>query len=175
MLEKYTRYKILREFFFYPTRNLQMRQISRNTKISQPSVINHLKALVKLGLVIKEDDKGIYPSYKANRDSKLFRTYKKVNLLMQLEENMLVDFINDKCLPNCIILFGSSSLGEDIENSDIDLFVQSKEVKLDLEKFDKLLKRKVNIFFEDKFNRLSEELKNNLINGVKLRGYLKVF
>lgn len=152
-----------------------MRQISRNTKISQPSVINHLKALIKLGFIIKENNKSIYPSYKANRDLRLFKTHKKADLLIQLEEIGLIDYINDKCLPNCIILFGSASLGEDIENSDIDLFVQTKEIRLNLEKFDKVLKRKVNIFFEEKLDRLSNELKNNIINGIKIKGYLKVF
>ena len=174
MLQEYTRYKILREFFIYPTKNLQMREISRNTKISQPSVINHLKALMKYELIIKED-KTIYPSYKANRDSKSFRIYKKLDLIIRLEETGIINYINDECLPNCIILFGSASLGEDIESSDIDLFIQSKEVKLNIEKFEKILKRKVNLLFDDKFSRLSDELKNNIINGVKIKGYLKVF
>ncbi len=175
MLEEYSRYKILREFFTCPTKNFQMRQISRNTKITQPSVINHIKALVKMELIVKEEGKSTYPTYKANRDSKLFKIYKKSDLLIKFEEISLVDYINDQCLPNSIILFGSASLGEDIEDSDIDLFVQSKEVKLNMEKFEKILKRKVNVLFEDRFNRLSDELKNNILNGIKLKGYLKIF
>ena len=43
-------------------------------------------------------------------------------------------------------------------------------------KYDKKgLNRKINIFFEDNFSRLSKELKNNILNGIKLYGYLKVF
>jgi len=74
-----------------------------------------------------------------------------------------------------IVLFGSASKGEDIKDSDIDLFLQCKEKKLDMKKYEKELKRKVNIFFSDNFNKLSKELKNNIINGVILYGYLKVF
>ena len=77
-------------------------------------------------------------------------------------------------MPDVIILFGSASKGEDIEGSDIDLYLQCEEKKLDLEKYEKELKRKINLFFEKNFNKLSEELKSNIINGDKLKGYLRV-
>ena len=41
--------------------------------------------------------------------------------------------------------------------------------------FEKKLNRKINIFFSDNFNKLSKELRNNIINGIILKGYLKVF
>lgn len=47
-----------------------------------------------------------------------------------------------------IILFGSYAKGEDIENSDIDLYIQTPSKKeLRTEKFEKLLKRKVQFLF----------------------------
>ncbi|VVB83743.1 Bacterial regulatory protein, arsR family [uncultured archaeon] len=151
-----------------------MREISRNTKISQPSVINHLKALLKEGLIIKED-KGIYPSYKANRENKFFRLYKKSDLIMKLNKIGLIDYISDSCSPNSIILFDSASKGEDIEESDIDLFIQSPEKKINLSNYEKLLKRKISLFFGENFSKLPTEFKNNIINGIILKGYLKVF
>jgi len=175
MLEKYSRYRILREFFMYPATSFFMRQLSRNTGISQPSVLHHLKALVKTGLIIRDEQKGLYPSYRAHRDSELFKRYKVSDLLVQFQETGLISSISDQCLPDCIVLFGSASLGEDTEESDIDLFIQSPETKLNLEKFEKIFKRKINLFFEEKFTRLSSELKNNILNGIKLKGYLKVF
>jgi predicted nucleotidyltransferase len=78
-------------------------------------------------------------------------------------------------MPDSIILFGSASKGEDLKESDIDLFVLSNKEKLDLEKFEKKINRKINIMFSSNFSSLSKELKNNIINGVILGGYLKVF
>ena len=75
-----------------------MREISRNTKISQPSVINHLKALIKEELIIREN-KGIYPTYIANRDNEKFKIYKKINTILRLYETKLIDYINDNCFP----------------------------------------------------------------------------
>jgi hypothetical protein len=33
----------------------------------------------------------------------------------------------------------------------------------------------VSLFFEEHFNELSKELRNNILNGIILKGYLKVF
>ncbi|MCD6464256.1 nucleotidyltransferase domain-containing protein [Candidatus Woesearchaeota archaeon] len=74
-----------------------------------------------------------------------------------------------------IVLFGSCARGEDIETSDIDLFVQAKEKALSLTKYENLLNRKISLFFKQNFLKLSNELKNNIINGIVLKGYLKVF
>ncbi len=174
MLQKYTRYNILQEFFDYPRKNFQMREISRNIKISQPSVINHLKELIKEELIIREN-KGIYPTYIANRDNEKFRVYKKLNILLRLYDSKLIDFIYNECSPKVIILFGSASIGEDTEQSDIDLFIDSKSRELKLEKYEKTLKRKINILYEGNFNKINKELKNNIINGIIVKGYLKAF
>ena len=174
MIQKYSRYRILQEFFNFPRKDFQMRELSRRTKIAQPSVINHLKALLDEKLIIKEK-KGIYPTFRANRDNEAFKLYKKFDLILKINQRGLIDYIYDNCVPDCIILFGSSSKGEDIEESDIDLFIQAKEKKLNIKKYEKLLNRKITLFFEENFSKLSKELKNNILNGIILKGYIKVF
>ena len=174
MLQNYNKYKIMQRFFDSPRKNFQMREISRITKISQPSVINYLKELVREEMLIKEKN-GIYPTFRANRENEMFRIYKKVDLLLRINQAGLINYIQDSCMPDAIILFGSSSRGEDIEESDIDLFIQAPEKKLNLEKYENRLKRKITLFFEENFSRLSNELKNNVLNGIILKGYIKVF
>ncbi|SRR3989344_1349171 len=174
MIQKYTRYKILQEFFDFPLRDFHIREIFRRTKITQPSVINHLKSLVKEGLILKEK-KGIYPTYRANRDEELFKLYKKSNIILRINQTGLIDYIHDSCYPDVIILFGSASNGDDVEGSDIDVFIQAPEKKLNLLQYEKKLNREINLLFEENFSRLSKELKNNVINGIILKGYLKVF
>jgi predicted nucleotidyltransferase len=174
MLQKYSKYRIVQEFFDKPRTNFQMREISRRTGITQPSVVNNLKALAKEKFILREK-KGLYPTYRANRDNDLFKLHKKFNIICRLHKCGLLDLIYDNCMPDTIILFGSASKGEDTEESDIDLFIQSPEKKFNLEKYEKLLNRKIAFFFEEDFSKLSNELKNNIINGTVLKGYLKVF
>jgi len=87
--------------------------------------------------------------------------------LRKINESGLLGYLNDICLPDVIILFGSYSKGEDILSSDIDLFILSK--------YENILNLKIDVFFSDSFGKLSKELKNNLVNGVILDEYLKVF
>jgi predicted nucleotidyltransferase len=165
---------ILQEFFDYPRKNFQMRELSRRVKLAQVSVINHLKELKKEGLIIKEK-KGIYSTYRANREDEDFRLLKKQNLIWRIHKCGLVSFLDESLKPNCIVLFGSASRGEDTETSDIDIFVQVEETGLDLQKYEKSLNRKIKALFEPKLSSLSKELLNNIINGQIIYGYLKVF
>ena len=71
-------------------------------------------------------------------------------------------------------MFGSFAKGEYGNKSDIDLFVQSKEATINIEKFEKKLRHHIHILFEADTNKLSAELLNNIANGIKLRGFLKV-
>ena len=174
MLQKYNRYRLLQEFFDFPTNGFLIRELSRRTGIAQPSVTNHLKALLKEGLVIKQKAKP-YPLFKANRENEVFKILKVFNLILRIKTSGLLDYIWDTTFPDVIILFGSCSRGEDVENSDIDLFIQAKEKKLTFKRYEKLLNRKISPFFEEKFLNLPSELKNNILNGIVLKGYIKVF
>ena len=95
--------------------------------------------------------------------------------MLRIKSSGLAKFLEDNLRPNCIILFGSASQGMDNEKSDIDLFIQAKESKLNLSKYSKLLNRNINLFFEPNLKNLNKELLNNIINGEILSGYLKVF
>ena len=174
MIQKYSRYKILQVFFDFPRKNFQIRELVRIVGISQPSVTNHIAELVKEGFVLKREE-GIYPSYVANREFDKFKLYKKTNIIHRIYSSGLLDFIYDSCVPSSVVLFGSCAKGEDIEESDVDIFVQASGKKLDLVKYEKILKRDINIFFEPDFSKLNKELKNNILNGCLLKGYLKVF
>lgn len=173
MLQNYNTYRILQLFFDSPTKNFQLREISRLSKIALPSVINHVNKLLHEGFITKEK-KHTYVSYVANRTSEKFKLYKKSDLVIRLHNSGLINYLIKEFQPNSIVLFGSCSRGEDIENSDVDIFIESKENEVKLSDFEKQIKRKMNLLFEPKAVRLNKELLNNLVNGIVLYGYLRV-
>ena len=151
-----------------------MREISRMTKITHPSMINHLNCLIKEGLIIKEK-KGIYPTYKANRDDELFKLYKRLDIMLRIKQTGLADYIYDSCHPDVVILFGSGSKGEDIEDSDIDIFVEcAREKALNVRKYEVALGHRIELFTKQKITLLPKRLLNNVVNGVKLKGYFTI-
>jgi predicted nucleotidyltransferase len=172
MIQKSNREKLLALFFDSPTKAFQLREMSKLTKIAYPSVRVYTHTFVKEGLIKKEKG-NVFPYFIANRENIFFKILKLNYLRFYLEENGLIDEL-EKTYPDCIVLFGSASRGEDIEKSDIDIFIQGEEVEIDQERFEKKLKRKINLMFENKINNLPNELINNIANGLLLRGYLKV-
>tara|TARA_Y100000294_G_C8480572_1_gene306560 strand:+ start:378 stop:887 length:510 start_codon:yes stop_codon:yes gene_type:complete len=163
---------ILELFFEEPNRLFQIREIGRLTKIPKTTVERRLKELVKEKLIFRKKENVV--GYIANENEKRFRLMKRIMLLEKIEKSGLIEELEKKFYPKCIILFGSFSKGEHNRESDIDLFVQSKEKNYDLSGFERKLKHTINLFFEEKLSKLSDELFNNIINGIKLAGYIKL-
>ncbi len=170
IISNYSLFRVLDVFFQNPHKNYQLREISRIIKLDHKSVLNYLKKLIKETLV-KKDTSTLYKSYKANINKRFTRLKKATNLL-KIYESGLVDFIEKKTLPRSIVLYGTYAKGTDNINSDIDLFIESAQKKIDISKFEKKLKRKIHLLFEGK---MSKEFKNNLINGVVLTGNMRLF
>ena len=176
MLQKSSISRTAEVFFLNPTKEHYLMDISRKIGIAHTSVKNSLTKLVNLGLIEeKKEKKGtrIFPVYMAKREEKSFIRYKKLHNLSLLLESKLIEFIEEKLTPKCIVLFGSYSRGEDIEDSDIDLFVECKKEGLSLSKFEKNLGRKIELHFNESFASYPKELKNNIINGIVLNGFLE--
>ena len=174
MLQKNNRYHLLKVFLDEPLESFRLRELSRLSRISPPSVINYLKEFEKQDLIKKYEKRGI-PFYQAIRDNEKFIFCKKLSILFELHESSLVDFLWEKLSPEAIILYGGYAKGESIETSDVDIFVIGKERKINLEEFEKKLNKKIHLMFESDIKKISKELKNNLINGIVLKGYFKVF
>ena len=170
MLKKDNRSKILKFFFIDPLPEgggFQLREIGRKVGIAPLSVKNYLNELLAEGIIISEKHRiHGYPVYYANRDSLYFKTLKKLDNILGIEESGLLEFLYRECMPDVIILFGSASVGEDLKESDIDIFLQCKRKELQLEKYEKRLNRKVQLHFYTEFNKISKELRNNIINGI---------
>lgn len=176
MLQKSSIEQTLSVFFLSPTKYHYLMDISRIVGIAHTSVKQNLITLMKLGLIAESFEKRgkrKFPLYKARQESKLFQQYKMLYNLRMLLESKVIDFIEEKISPKAIVIFGSYRWGEDIENSDIDIFVECKEERVQLQKFEQKLGRKIEIHFNEKFASYSKELKNNLINGIVVRGFLE--
>jgi len=123
MVQKSSYFKTLEVFFTEPTNLHFVKEISRKIKIAPTSIKKNIQLLLKENLIIKKESKP-FDGYVANRNNQKFIFLKKVYNLFSLEE--IKDFVQKNISPKLFIVFGSYSLGEDIENSDIDLFILSQ-------------------------------------------------
>jgi predicted nucleotidyltransferase len=149
---------------------LSQRDIAKELNVSPTAVANSLQKLVKENLVRVEKTKTInFVSF--NRDERKAVELKRIENLKNMYLSGLSSFLESE-LPGCtIILFGSYSKGEDIESSDIDIAViDRKDKMLSLERYEKVMKRKININFYDSWKDIHKHLRNNILNGILLHG-----
>ena len=170
MIQKCGYMKTLEVFFKEPTQIHFIRSINNKIDLAQTSVRNHILFLLENKMIIKKKSNP-FDGYVANRENEEFIFYKMIYNLSSLKE--LKDFIIRSCYPQSIVLFGSYLRGEDIEDSDIDLFVLSKNKKeLILNEFEEVLERKINIIFSDSLENLDKNIQNKIKNGFVLEGEL---
>jgi predicted nucleotidyltransferase len=168
------RSQIIQFFLDNPTQEVHLRSLSRKLKIS-PTWIAKVIPEFKEMLVIRKDKERKITLMKANRDSTKFIEFKRSNNLSNIyESNLIEELVQSYQRPEAIVLFGSYSKGEDIEQSDIDIgIVTDKKIVEDWTKYEKRLKRKITIK-ELKRKSIPLEFMNTLANGITLYGFLDV-
>jgi predicted nucleotidyltransferase len=173
--------RILEVFINNPEKEFHVRQLSKSLKKSPTTISKYLKNLEKEGF-LKSEEKLNHLLFMANSEKENFKRIKKDYNFKKMEDSGLIDFlIKTFNYPKAIILFGSYAQGENIINSDIDLFILSSIKKeVSLAKFEKELKYPINLIVKSvqEFENMKEknpELLNNIINGTILYGYLEAF
>lgn len=176
MITKSIKKKIKEYFFINPTTKLRVRQIERLVKVPLPSVIRYTQELERESIIKSSEIAGI-KVYSADRNSKGYLIEKKLFNIHQLYTSDLINFILSEYSNPTLIVFGSYSRGEDVENSDIDLYLETPTAKkINLDKFEKKLQRKIQLFQYPKIQKVENpELANNIINGIVLNGFVEVF
>ncbi len=166
----------IREYFFInPTAKLRVREIERILKLPLPSVIRYCKELEKED-ILTTIKTGSVNFYTASRSETYFLEKKLYNI-KQTYESGLVEYLKIELSNPTIVLFGSYAKGEDIENSDIDLYIETPSKKqANIEKFKKILKRDIQVFRHKSIKEITNlNLANNIINGIILNNYIEVF
>ncbi len=174
MIKKDIKTKIKEYFIQNPTKKLRVRQIEKTLSLPIPSVIRYTKELTE-EKILKINRIENIKFYQADRTSENFILEKKIFNIKQLTK--LIKHLKKEYSNPTIILFGSYAKGEDIEASDIDLFIQTPITKVEIpEKIEKELERSIQIFAHKNIQEIkNKELANNIINGIVLNGFLEVF
>ena|SRR3989338_3247038 len=168
MVQKCSYEKVLEVFLVEPTKIHFIKEISRKIKIAPTSVRNNIKQLLSENL-IKKKESSPFNGFIANRDNDQFLWKKRAYNLLSLKE--LSDDIVFQCHPQLLIVFGSYSLGQDIESSDIDILISTETKKeITVKKFEKKIKRDIHLIIINNLNDIEIKIKNKVLNGIVLYG-----
>ena len=158
--------KVLEVFFEHPDKSFTVREIAKLAAIPRATAHKLIKKLKKESFITKDN----------RAENNLLFTTKKINFYIEkIVSSGLIDELVGRLNPSCIILFGSVRKGDSAKESDIDIFIETPIKKeISLNKFEKKLRHKVQLFVESDINRLQSNLYNNVVNGIKLYGSFKI-
>jgi len=162
----------LKPFFEDCYRRINVREYSRLMKVSPPTASKILFEMNKEELLKIEKERN-YIFYHANKENKDFIDLSRIYWRKKLKN--LINYLYKNLTEPVIILFGSLSKGEIRGDSDIDIIILSSKKEINLKKFEKNLKRNIQVFWFNSINDIKDQgLKNNIINGYVLGGRLKL-
>ena len=169
MIQKCSRIRVLEVFFKEPTKIHFIKEISKRIKLAPTSVRKYIKEFLEEGL-IKVREARPFNGYVANRDSEEFIFLKRVYNLLSIKD--LRKELIETFYPEAIVLFGSFALGEDIEESDIDLVIitKGKKKRIDLSKYENELGRKIHLIVIDNLKRVNKNVRKKILNGIVIWG-----
>ncbi|MBD3361427.1 hypothetical protein GF358_01415 [Candidatus Woesearchaeota archaeon] len=150
----------LREYVYeHPDKSPPVREIAKKTKVPKSTVQKYLKE------IRKEQEKN--PE---------LHTIKKITYYIEkLFFTRTIQYLEKELKSSVIVLYGSFRKGEYDSESDIDLFVETTSPKkTDLSKYEQKLGHKIHLLTKTDIKKVPERLRNNIINGIKLSGYLKI-
>ncbi|MBI4439715.1 nucleotidyltransferase domain-containing protein [Candidatus Woesearchaeota archaeon] len=175
MRNKDIKKRIVEFFFEYPTNRLRVRQIEREVKVPLPLAIRYAKELEKEGILKSTIISGV-KLYSADRSSKVFLLEKKIFNLRSLYASGLVDYVIGEYGNPAMMVFGSYALGEDSEESDIDLYIETGQAVKIPEIYQKKLKRRIHILHYSGIRLVeNRQLANNILNGIVLNSFVRIF
>ena len=167
---------ILNFFLNNPRREIHLRALARETNLSPAGILKASKQLIKDNIIIQKKDKEKnLLILKANREENNFSSLKRSRNIYALSDCGLLKYLIESYeRPETIILFGSYSKGEDMEESDVDIAIITKRnLQLDLKQFEKKIERKIKILELNK-EKIQKQFWQTLANGIVLYGYLEI-
>ena len=166
MSQKAGQYKTLEFFYKNPSTAFTVRDLASRLGMTKSSVQYYLGQL-KMEGIVSADNLWI--------DSWFNRIRKTNYYIEQICASGIVDYLEEQLGASAIILFGSIRKGESVKESDIDLFVEcARNKEVDLRSFEKKLGHKIQLFTKPKITLLPAHLLNNVVNGIKLKGYFTI-
>lgn len=152
-------------FFEDNYREFNIREYAKLMNISPPTASTLLKSLKNENVLLSRNFKNLI-LFRANRNSDIFIDLQKT--YYKLKYNDLIEHLSQEFNHETIILFGSLIKAEARPESDIDLFINSKQKNINLEIYEKKYKRNIQLQFISALENTN--LKINILKGSVLRG-----
>lgn len=170
--------KIKALFFNETLKRWHFEEIVTETEMSRERVNHFLRELLKENFIKRIKPRGKMPYYTSNLAFPKFRNEKRLYGLSIIEKSGLFEHLSRLKNVKTAILFGSYARGDWSKSSDIDIFIYGDDKDFAEAKFERRLKREIQVFsYKDpkKIKELDPKIIPNIIKGFYLKESLEPF
>ena len=171
---------MLEPFFYNSQQWYHVRELARQFTLAPTTVSKYLQQFAEQGILERKEERH-HLLFRADTNNPLFQAQKIEYNLQRIQQSGIVPFLEEKLnFPRAIIVFGSYAKGENTPQSDLDLFVLTETItEPKMEQYETILKAPIQLFIytTTKFKMMRKknpELFNNIVNGIKLRGFIEI-
>ena len=158
----------LKEFLEKPNKKIHVRGYAKCIKVTPATASKILKIFAEKNILEREEIQNIHfyklKNNQLTRDLKIFYNIQKIR--------QIIPQLNEFFGKPTIVLFGSTSKGEDVEESDIDIYIKSEITKTqNTQELEKIIGKTLQLFIYKKITAIpNKHLQHNILNGIVLQG-----
>ena len=162
--------RILSVLFVDPQATLTLRDVAKESKLSPATIAKYIKEMTSEKLIsVKERKNAFDITLEHNETTKQLHRIYNLRSILTCE---IVQELQEKLSPECIVLTGAYAKGEDDAKSNIEIMIlNGKDVNINLSKYNSKLKRNIVLKI---IKTQTKDIKNDLANGIVLAGQLVI-
>ncbi len=164
--------QILELFFNEPTKHWHFKDLKASISMADNKLSAWLKRFVKQKLVKRVKPRGKMPYYVSTFESPNYQNKKRLFSLQQFYETGFLNHLSTLDAQT-VIVFGSFTRWDWHSKSDIDLFIYGSDEQLELAKYQRILKRDIQLFTAKTNNdlkKMGNKFIRNIIKGDIIKG-----
>ena len=161
-----------------PTRQWHFEEIVKQAQVTRAVANKWLRKYYEEGLLKRIKESKRFPYFTAGSNNPVYQAKKRIYALEQLYQSGLIAQLINLKNAKTIILFGSIAKGDWYKESDIDIFIYGSSKGLEKEKYEKKLRKSIELHvFEsrEEIKEVKTGLINNVINGYLIKGQVQDF
>jgi predicted nucleotidyltransferase len=163
-------------FFNYSTKHWHFDELVNQSELSRTSTNKWIKRLLKEKIITKFKPKGKMPYYISNYKETNFKMEKRLFAFEKFKSTGFLQHLSS-LEASTVIIFGSFARSDWDYESDIDLFIYGESENFQQGKFEKVLKREIQLFEYNTPKKLKkiENIIPNILSGIHVKGKIEPF
>jgi len=165
--------KVLELFFSESSKHWHFEEIVKKTKMSRDKVNKWLNKFREENIIKKVRHKGKMPYYIGYFDNPSYKNKKRIYTLNKFYKTGFLNHLMSLPKAKTVVIFGSFARADWYTDSDIDVFIYGNDDELEKGKYERILKKEIQVFTvknKNDLEKFAQGVLSNILTGYVIKG-----